>query len=115
MWIASGCTLRDPKFLGGIPQRCASYAAYVMKISCFAASTLIHNAYTISWLTKPKDLQPPLTHSSPSQHKLVPVSKNLRQLLVFLQQKTAEERAHIQELKKYHLQLQQVCDVCVYV
>jgi len=40
---------------------------------------------------------------------------NLQQLLVFLQQKAAEETARIKELKKYHLQLQQVCKVCVCV
>ena len=38
--------------------------------------------------------------------------KNLQQLLAFIQQKRAKENAHIMELKKYHLQLQQVC-VCV--
>ena len=38
-------------------------------------------------------------------------AENLQQLLVFLQQKTVEENAHIMELKKYHLQLQQVCNV----
>ena len=37
--------------------------------------------------------------------------ENLQQLLVFLQQKTVEENAHIMELKKYHLQQQQVCNV----
>jgi len=40
-------------------------------------------------------------------------AENLQQLLVFLQHKTVEENAHIIELKKYHLQLQQVCVMCI--
>ena len=39
---------------------------------------------------------------------------NLQQLLVVLDQKTVEENTHIKVLKGYHLQLQQVCEVCVY-
>jgi len=56
-------------------------------------------------------LLPPLTHSSPFPTEVCPYLKeaeNLQQLLVFLQQKTVEEDAHIKELNKYHLQLQQV-------
>ena len=67
-------------------------------------------------LTKAKMLLPSLTHSSPSPAEVCPCLKeveNLQQLLVFLQQKTVEEDAHIKELNKYHLQLQQVCNVCV--
>ena len=42
--------------------------------------------------------------------------ENLQHLPIFLQQKTAEgKNARIKELKKYHLQLQQVCKVCVCV
>ena len=71
-------------------------------------------------MTKAKVLLPPLTHSS-SPTEVSPQApclkevENLQWLLVFLQQKTAKENAHIKELKKYHLQLQQVCNVCVYV
>ena len=77
---------------------------------CFARSILC--------LTKAKVLLLSWTHSSPSQQKLFPwvpclsEVKNLQQLLAFIQQKRAKENAHIMELKKYHLQLQQVC-VCV--
>jgi len=31
---------------------------------------------------------------------------------MFLQQNKTEENAHIMKLKKYHLQLQQECEVC---
>jgi len=41
------------------------------------------------------------------------VAENLQQLLVLLQQKTVEQNAHIKELKKYHVWLQQVCNLCV--
>ena len=44
-------------------------------------------------------------------------AENLQQLLVFVQQKTEEEmhtsRIELKNLKEYHLQLQQVCNVCV--
>jgi len=35
--------------------------------------------------------------------------ENLQQLLAFIW--TVEQKAYIKELKKYHLQLQQVCNV----
>jgi len=34
---------------------------------------------------------------------------------MFLQQNKTEENTHITEIKKYHLQLQQVCKACVYL
>ena len=64
-------------------------------------------------------LLPPLTHS-PSWTEISPwapclkESENLQQHQVFIQHTTVEENTHIKELKKYHLQLQQVC-VSVYV
>jgi len=46
-------------------------------------------------------------------------AENRQQLLVFVQQKTEEEmhtsRIELKNLKEYHLQLQQVCNVCVCV
>jgi len=62
-----------------------------------------------------------VTHSSPSPTEVCPrapclkEAENLQQLLVFLHQKAAEEKAHIKKLKKYHLEVQQVCNVIVYV
>ena len=81
----------------------------------------MHKTSAIFCLAKPKVFLPPLTHAFPSPTEVCPETpclkeaKSLQQLLVFLQQKTAKENAHIKELKKYHLQLQQVCNVCVYV
>jgi len=59
---------------------------------------------------KAKVLLPTLTHASPFPTDVCPTvleAENLEQILVFLQQKTAnfKENAHIKELKKYHLQL----------
>jgi len=65
-------------------------------------------------------LLPPLTHSSPSSTEVYPQApclkeaENLQQLLVFLHQIAAKENAHIM-IKKYHLEVQQVCNVIVYV
>ena len=48
-------------------------------------------------------------------HLIQKVVEILQYLVVFLQQKTVEENACIKELKKYHLQLEQVCNIYVYV
>ena len=42
-------------------------------------------------------------------------AESLQQLLVFLHQIAVEENAHIMKLKKYHLEVQQVFNVIVYV
>ena len=75
----------------------------------------MHNIFC---LTKAEVLLPPLTQSSPSPIEVCPQApclKGVENLLVFLQQKTTEEIAHIKVLKTYHLWLQQVCNVCVYM
>ena len=59
-------------------------------------------------LTKAIVLLPPLTHFSPSSTEVFPRTpclkklENIQQLLIFIQQKTAEDNARIKELKKYH-------------
>ena len=69
--------------------------------------------------TKGKALLPPLTHSSPSPTEKCPRSPSQRGgepsagSCLSPAEDSREENAHIKELKKYHLQLQQVCNMCV--
>jgi len=83
----------------------------------------MHNAFTILILSDQLlkcFCHPWLTYAFPSLTEVCPRApclkeaavENLQQLLVFIQ--TVEQNAHIKELKKYHLQLQQVCNVKVW-
>ena len=123
--MGTRCALRESKFsfykgmLRTQPttiKRIFQHFAWI--ISCL--HIYMHKTCTTFCLTKAIVLLPSLTHS-PSWTEICPrapclkESENLQQLQVFIQHKTVGEHAHIEKLKKYHLQLQQVCNACVYV
>ena len=74
----------------------------------------MHNACTLSWLTKAKVLLPPLTHSSPPTAPVPAISERQTTFSSYspFSSRRQQKKMNISRSSQVPLWLQQVCNVC---